>query len=144
MRGLTNLFPPWRTSNNLIGGRSSSSPTTETCRRSDKTTGHPKYSSYHQRNKGTDAPATGDTQYTTTQIRGRKSAMWNRTKNSTVETTTTTGEGNRSHHYCSGQGNSLVEENINQKKMLHSSSQEDDRNSSRCDRYTHRIDSMCC
>ena len=125
---------------NFSGGRSSSTPTTETYRRSDETTGHPKDSCYHQGNKGTDAPATGDTQYNTTQTTGRKSAMWSRTKKPTVETTTTTGGRNRSHHYYSGRGNSLVE--YKPEKMPHSSTQENDRSSSKCDRYTNRIDSV--
>ena len=58
--------------------------------------------------------ATPDTQGTTPRTtEGRKSAMWSRPKKSTVEPT---GGRNRSHHYCSGRGNSIVEESINREK----------------------------
>ena len=126
------------------GGRSSSSPTTETPRRSDEITGHPKDTCYHQGENTRFNTQTNTGKGMTTQTTGRKSAMWSRTKKSSVDTTTTTGGRNRSYHYCHGRGNSLVEENINRGKTPHSGTKENDRSSSRRDRYTHRIDSVCC
>ena len=102
------------------GGSSSSSPTTEAHCRSDETTGHPEDSCYHRGNNTriNTQTHTGKGTDTTTQTTGRKSAIRSRPKKSTVETTTTTGGRNRSYHYCSGRGNSLVEESINQEKHL--------------------------
>ena len=60
--------------------------------------------------------------------------MWSRPKKST-------GGRNRSRHYCSGRGNSIVEESINREKEPYPGTTEDDKSS---DRYTHCIDSVGC